>query len=203
MLAPVVAPTQQAPWLPTTVAQFLQWQGDPGERYEFVAGAPVKMNAPSPRHEALVAKLIGLLGQLKGNCRVYGSNLGVVTAEGRHIRKPDVTVRCEPFVAGDGHRYSLANPTVIVEVRSSDSTVEHGSKLEEYLALPSLQKYVVLSQSRISAVVYSRESTGNEVWETRVYGAGRSVPFLSGQISLEALYEGVFDEPGDAVELVK
>ena len=72
-------------------------------------------------------------------------------------RYPDVVVTCED----DADEYMTQAPCAVFEVLS-DSTedVKESEKLEEYLKIPSVQRYVLLRQDRALVMVYAREADG-------------------------------------------
>jgi Uma2 family endonuclease len=78
-----------------------------------------------------------------------------------------VTLRAREAARGGGKSYTTATPVLLAEVLSPSSEVtDLGDKAAEYLKLPSLLDYIVLSQDEPKAWIWSREST--------------SAPFASG-----------------------
>jgi Uma2 family endonuclease len=184
---------------------FLAWQELPenDKGYEWSGGRVTPMEMNSPRHERLCVKLFGLL-EMQG-CTVLGSNtlLAVRDALGStEIRKPDVTVVCEPFESLPGKPYVLTNPSAVVEVRSrSTSAFCHDEKLELYTALPSLLDYLLVSQTRPRVTLVSRDSGVSDAWLLRVLGPGTTVKLACGaSFTVDALYDGVWALPGEDLE---
>ena len=90
------------------VDEFLAWEIQQPERYEFVAGVLTMMAGGSENHDLIGSNAIGLLFErLKGGpCRVHGSNLKVRSA--RAIMYPDAFVR-------QGASLGIASPECLQE----------------------------------------------------------------------------------------
>ncbi len=74
---------------------------------------------------------------------------------------PDVAIVCGERLFLDGHRDTLLNPKVIVEVRSpSTEAYDRGRKFEHYRQIESLEQYLLLSQDRMQAELFSRQPSG-------------------------------------------
>ena len=66
---------------------------------------------------------------------------------------PDVMVLCSEGRRGGNH----VTPALIVEVLSdSTESYDRGLKFEHYRAIPSLRHYLLLSQRRLHAELYTR-----------------------------------------------
>ena len=96
--------------------------------------------------------LFALRRRLNAPCRALTSNLKVLTAGS--VRYPDVVVTCSPV---SGNADILPDPVVVFEVLSpSTAAVDRVTKNQEYRATPSIQRYVMLEQTRIAATVFAR-----------------------------------------------
>ncbi len=145
---------------PTTADEFLRWnEGREGKR-EFVRGKVVEMMINvTERHYRLAARLlVQLAAQLDPEAYIVGSaDFGVRTGEA--VRYPDVMVH------RPSHALSLATaePLLISEILSPSSMADDfGPKARDYLALESLQHYLVLSQSEVALWLWTRHGPG---WE--------------------------------------
>lgn len=144
-----------------TVEQFLAWEEQQEERWEFDGFRPVAMTGGTKAHAQIqVGLLTALVTRLRGGqCRVYGSHLKLKTA--RAVRYPDAFVSCAPF---DGKANVETEPVVIFEVLSPSTLAEDlVHKSFEYRATPSVQRYVVLEQTQVAATVFSRRG---DLWIT-------------------------------------
>ena len=85
----------------------------------------------------------------------------------------------------------LENPCFIAEV-TSESTAEtdHSLKLREYLEIPTLERYAIVSQSERLVLVFRRE--GSLPTFDTFSGSGEfEIPCLGVKLSLEQIYAGV------------
>jgi Uma2 family endonuclease len=111
----------------------------------------VASNAASLAHAQLRSK----------PCRVYHSDMRIrVLATGLNTY-PDIVIVCGERLFLDGHRDTLLNPKVIVEVLSpSTEAFDRGRKFEHYRQMESLEQYLLLSQESMRAELYSRQPGG-------------------------------------------
>jgi Uma2 family endonuclease len=142
-----------------TLEQFLAWEERQELKYEFDGVQPVAMNGVSSEHATVESNLnAALQNRLKGKrCRAFGSNLKIEVA-GR-IRYPDAFVVCTPVPRGT---YIVRDPVVVFEILSPSTThTDLVLKSREYLATPSIQRYVILEQNHAGAQVFHRQG---EAW---------------------------------------
>ena len=168
---------------PMSLEQFLAWEERQPLRYEFDGFQPVAMTGGTAAHSAIQRNLIIALGtRLRGKpCQPHGSELKIQVA-GR-IRYPDAFVVCTPIPP---RSTVVTEPVVVFEVLS-DSTASDDLvvKNAEYRATPSIQRYVILQQTKAAAIVFSRRG---EDWLTdliagddavvRLPEAGIEIPLL-------------------------
>ncbi len=100
--------------------------------------------------------------RLRGNpCRVWGPN-SKIEVQGR-IRYPDASISCTQGRPGDT---IVPAPVVVLEVLSpGTSRTDRIEKVREYQPTPSIQRYVILEQDSIGAMVFSRHG---DLWITNV-----------------------------------
>ncbi len=126
------------------------------QRYEYLAGEVFAMVGGTEAH-ALVAMNTGMaLGNALRDrpCRVYGADMKLFIAAADKFCYPDVMVLC-----GEGNRGGnyVEAPVLIVEVLSdSTESYDRGLKFEHYRAIPVLRHYLLLSQRRLHAELYTR-----------------------------------------------
>src|SRR5215510_14766959 len=170
---------------------FLAWlQGREG-RYELVGGRVQMMTGGTMAHGLIVGNVFKLLrDQLDQNVWAVLTDFGVDVGP-RSIRYPDVMV-----VGRRGSKakdLTTAVPAFVVELVSpSTSRKDLGDKAAEYLRLPSVVAYVVLSQDEIKAWVYIKGSAGSlgpdvVVGEANTIG----VPALGVELPLSMIYAGI------------
>jgi Uma2 family endonuclease len=142
------------PNMPMSKAAFIEWGATEEERYELVEGRVVMMPRPSLAHGIIVMNLAMLL-----RTRLDPKQLVVVAEFGldagpETLRYPDIVV---DRAGGSGKSYTASAPVLLAEVLPPSSVeVDLGDKAAEYLQVPSLRAYIVLSQDEPKAWVYTR-----------------------------------------------
>jgi Uma2 family endonuclease len=173
---------------PMTLEQFLAWEDRQELRYEFDGFQPVAMNGGTRTHAASQRNLMfSLTGRLRGRpCQPYGSDLKIAVA-GR-IRYPHAFVVCTP---GPNNDKVVVDPVVVFEVLSESTAREDiFAKNAEYRATPSIQRYVILEQTKATAVVFARKG---EDWVSEVItDAGvLRMPEIGIEVPLAELYADI------------
>ena len=178
---------------PMTVAAFLAWEERQELRYEFDGFQPVAMTGGTDAHEAIGGELRALLrDRLQGKpCRVRGPTMKIEVM-GR-IRYPDAFVYCTPVAS---NITVIKDPVVVFEVLSpGTSRTDRIEKLREYQATASIQRYVILEQDSIAAMVFARH--GQE-WTARALTAGDvfRMPEIGIELPLSDVYSDVDPQDG-------
>jgi Uma2 family endonuclease len=140
----------QRPW---TTDQFLAWEERQALRYEFDGVQPLAMAGGTAAHSAIQRNLITALTiGLRGKpCQPHGSELKIRVAD-HSIRYPDAFVVCTPLPPS---ATVVPDPVVIFEIISEiTATKDFVTKNAEYRATPSVQRYVVLKQTKAAAAVF-------------------------------------------------
>lgn len=181
---------------PMTLQGFLAWEEKQPLRYEFDGVRPVDRIRGTAAHAAIQRNLLfSLTGQLRGKpCQPQGSELKIQVA-GR-IRYPDASVVCTPVA---DRATLVTDPVAIFEV-SSDSSENDDLvvKNAEYRATPSVQYYVILQQTRMAAIVFSRKGSD---WVATLLTDGADaidLPEIGVTLPLADLYTGLALEDGSA-----
>jgi Uma2 family endonuclease len=176
-----------------TLEAFLDWESQQELKYEFDGFQPIGMTGVSAAHSRIQFNLMGLLfvGLRGHHCEGHGSDLKTQVA-GR-IRYPDAFIVCSPVSPAV---LVVHDPVVVFEILSpSTSDKDHFEKNLEYRDTPSIQRYVMLEQSRIGATVFSRDG---DDWVGHVLTADDdlALPEVGITLSMTELYEGVTFPPG-------
>jgi len=160
-------------------------------RHEYVGGETYAMVGASDRHGLITLNLAtALRPHLRGTrCQLFASDMKLrIEAAGQTaFYYPDLLLSCDP---DDRETYFRSRPCLIVEVLSeATERIDRREKLYAYTQIPSLQEYVLLSQSRVEAELHRREPSG---WQTLRFDAG-AVPFgcLGIVVPLDTIYEDV------------
>lgn len=175
----------EKPW---TVEDFLAWEYQQPERWEFVDGEVRMMVGGSFDHNSVALGLASYLRQrlLPRGCRVFMESVKVRAAD--CLTYPDVVVTCMPVRGKDG---LLCDATLIAEVLSpSTANYDRGDKWEAYRNLPSLSHYLLIAQDRCCIDLYSRD--GERWMLTRYDRLDQELPLtaLEMAVPLAEIYAG-------------
>lgn len=149
--------------LPMRVEDYLTLDdASPDYRYEYVDGDVCLLARGSSDHSIIASNLIRALRRKP--CIVYTSDVHLQLSESHYVH-PDVTVDCDP--RDNKKRDTIQYPCMLVEVLSpSTEATDRGEKFDAYLALPSLQVYVMIDSQKKKNEAYHREG---ETWIGSVY----------------------------------
>jgi Uma2 family endonuclease len=181
---------------PMTLAQFLAWEERQELRYEFDGFEAVAMTGGTIAHDRITFDLQKALdARLAGKpCRPLGPNVKILV-DGRS-RYPDALVVCRPVSPAA----TVAEDPVIVFEVLSDGTSETDliDKNREYRATPSIQRYVVLQQTHMAAIVFVRRADG---WLSEIVsgdGGSLDLPEIGIAVPLREVYAnaGLTEAPG-------
>ena len=148
---------------PWTVEDFVEWEAQQPERYEFIDGRILGMVGGSAAHATIKGNVFARLrARLQGGpCRVFVESLKVVTDVASHY--PDVVVTCVPVRPSDDQ---ISEPVVVVEVLSrTTADRDRSAKWVGYQDIPSLQHYVLIAQDRRRVELFTRADDG---WHLRI-----------------------------------
>ena len=172
---------------PWTVEEFLAWEREQEERYEYAGGIVRMMVGGTLDHNTIVGNVFsGLRSQLRGGpCRVFVEAVKVVSATATMY--PDVVVTC---AAGSGQSEVVPEPEIVVEVLSRPTQgFDRGPKLDAYQQIASLKQYVLIAQEEIRVSIYERDEGG---WRYRtLQDPDASLSFAVGgaAMTLAEIYE--------------
>ena len=155
---------------PMTQDEFFAWAETQDERYEFDGFQPLAMTGGSVNHAQIKENISFEIRRRlpsDGPCRPLSSDAGVQTV-GTAVRYPDGLVTCSTT---DGRDHVVSDPVIVFEVASPSSVREDRIlKPDEYAAVPSIRRYVIVEQTVVGATVLWRES--DEPWRFQTLKAG-------------------------------
>jgi len=100
-------------------------------------------------------------------CEIYISNMRVMLANNFQCYPDIVFVAGEPKFA-DGNAELLLNPTVAVEIFSSQTnTVDKSKKVESFLEMESIRECILLKEDEMRVEHYARQN--QKQWIYRIY----------------------------------
>jgi Uma2 family endonuclease len=157
-------------------------------RHEYVDGQLLAMAGESQEHEDIVLNVVEALrpiARAKG-CRLYTKNIKLHVTQKRY-RYPDVMILC----TGKTEDGIETQPCFVLEVLSdSTAQIDLSDKFREYTAMPSVERYAIVSQGVKLVILYSRSEDGWKVTTLETDG-NIDIPCLDTSLSLEQLYEGI------------
>jgi Uma2 family endonuclease len=163
--------------------EYLAYERDSAMKHEYDGGEIIAMAGGSRRHNALASRISAAIENArKPGCVAFQSDQRIrVLATGK-ATYPDVSMVCGAIHGdpADPSGATITNPTLIVEVLSpSTEQDDRGDKWQHYQLIPSLQEYVLISQSHARIERYRRLATGDWEYHDATEGA---VPLLSGAV---------------------
>ncbi|MBK7077636.1 MAG: Uma2 family endonuclease [Myxococcales bacterium] len=172
-------------------AEYLAYERDSELKHEFDDGEIVAMAGGSRRHNALALRIGAALDAARRpGCVAFQSDQRVrVLATGK-ATYPDVSLVCGPIAGdpADPDGSTLTNPTLIVEVLSpATEAYDRGGKWQQYQLIPSLQEYVLVSQSEPRIEHYRRLPSG--AWEYADVTTGTLALAAGAVLELARLYD--------------
>lgn len=175
--------------------------GEPASeiRHEYVGGRVFAMAGAKVNHNRITRNFTSLLWSALADkpSEPFSSDMLLETAKNRY-RYPDIMVVCDEDETGDDRVRN--NPALIVEVLSkSTRRLDKTEKRSEYIALPSLQEYILIEQD-IAEVEIQRRSNQ---WQSEYFYLGQDIVLESVgvTVSVETIYQRV--DNGDVVAYLK
>ncbi|MEG5065718.1 Uma2 family endonuclease [Microcoleus sp. B3-A4] len=162
-------------------------------KHEYRRGHVYAMTGAKKPHIIIGSNLVRLLGNhlLNTPCLVLSSDIKVRLEEANCYYYPDVAVTCDERDTSTTEDFILY-PSLVVEVLSpSTAAFDRGDKFADYQTSPSLQEYVLITQSEIKIECFRLNAEGN--WVSQTYGQGDRVEFVSANFScaISEIYQKV------------
>jgi Uma2 family endonuclease len=166
--------------------EFLTWEREQPERYEYAGGVVTMMTGVSLHHSTIASNLwTALRDNLRNSgCRPFRGDAKVIANAG--VRYPDLSVTCSPIAGGDD---IVPEPVVVVEIVSpSTEREDRGRKKFDYFATASIRQYAIVEQSERLVDLYSRTDSG---WIDEIItgDAMLNLSAIGVTIALDAIYE--------------
>jgi Uma2 family endonuclease len=178
-----------------TVAEYLAFEQATELRHEYVNGELIEMPGASRQHSTIVKNIVKALDDIaiaKG-CELRPVDIKTHTTPSRY-RYPDIVISC----SGGDNPCIIENSCFIVEIVSNSSTdADPSIKLIKYTKLPSLQAYVIVSDTVRRVFLYQRQDAA---WTfTVISGSGQlAIPMLETTLSLDQIYASLAIAPANA-----
>ena len=191
----MLAQREEAPRRHYTLEEYFALEKLGEARYEYWDGDIVCMSGGLKGHAYTTENVFFHLRSLlaKGGCRAFSSETPIKTPSLPPYRYPDVAVTCgKPIYEKLQGIDALTNPTLVVEVLSRSSEMkDRNSKKEAYQVLPSLQQYLLISQTEPHLTLFTR--LGN-TWQRQDFSdlqSNISLVSINCELALKDIYENV------------
>ncbi len=169
--------------------EFLDWAEAQDAPIESDGMQPVEMTGGSLLHDRIRRRLGRLLeDRLTGTpFESFGPNAGVATA-GSSVRYPDVVIAPK---GGANKSKLVAEAVVVVEVLSPSShRTDRIVKVQEYGAIPSIRRTIIVEQDSIGLTVLEKLDAGD--WRASILMDGvLHLPEVGISLAVADLYDGL------------
>lgn len=179
-----------------TAEEYLKWESRQEIRHEYCDGEVFAMSGGTKGHDKIAFNLRRVLSDCvdKMQCEMSGSDVKVMVKQGRFYRYPDLSVSCDERDRMNETYYEF--PKLVVEVLSpSTEVVDRNEKFQEYIEIPTLQEYILISPDKMQVECFRRGE--GRMWMYFPYRTGETVRVESMGVNLpiEQLYQNVrFDQ---------
>lgn len=180
--------------------EFLAWEAQQPERWEFVDGEAFAMAGGTDVHNTITGNTyIALRNALRGTrCSVFMTDVRLRLAADDSLFYPDVFVSCAD--ADRARRQVKEEPVLIVEVLSpSTEAYDRGDKFAAYRRFPGLETVLFLSQDRAHVECFTRGQDGRWILsEASGETARLALPAFGFELALADLYRDLPDAASEA-----
>lgn len=148
-------------------------------KHEYRRGHVYAMTGAKKPHIIIASNLVRRLGNHLDdtNCIVLPSDIKVRLEEANCYYYPDVAVTCDERDTLTTEDFILY-PSLVVEVLSpSTAAFDRGDKFADYQTSPSLQEYVLITQSEIKIECFHVNAEGK--WVSQTYRQGEELELTS------------------------
>jgi len=178
-----------------SLEEFLAWEAEQPERWEFIGGEAFAMAGGSDVHNTIAGNTyIALRAGLNNTrCNVFMTDMRLRLGEDDVVFYPDIFVTCAE--ADRARRQLKEEPALIAEVLSpSTEAYDRGQKFAAYRRFPGLKTVLFLSQDQAHVECFTRSAEGGWLL-TEASGdtASLYIPALGFDLALAELYRDLPD----------
>ena len=148
-------------------------------KHEYRRGHVYAMTGAKKPHIIITSNLVRRLGNHLDDtdCIILPLDIKVRLEEANCYYYPDVAVTCDERDTGSTEDFILY-PSLVVEVLSpSTAAFDRGDKFADYQTSPSLQEYVLITQSELKIECFRVNAEGN--WVSQTYRQGDELELMS------------------------
>ncbi|KKI99187.1 Uma2 family endonuclease [Prochlorothrix hollandica] len=193
-MTPLTPPTLTPPKT-YSLDEYRQLEETAEERHEYHNGEMIAMTGGTLSHARIIQNLILIIGLAlqTSEYEVYGGELRIWIPEHHRGLYPDLSIFQGEPVLNANRQDEVLNPCLLLEVLSaSTEAYDRGDKFRFYRSLPSLQDYLLVSQTEPVIEHYHRDDADR--WALATYtglDAILSLPLESLEVPLVQVYQGV------------
>ncbi len=151
-----------APITKMTVEDYIEFDKNSEERYEYFDGEVFAMAGGSPNHSRLSVDICNILSARlrRRECEVFNADMRINVPAAFPYRYPDASVVCgEPIFDEIQGQVRLVNPILLAEVLSpTTEAYDLGKKFTAYQSIESFREYLVIAQDRPHVIQYIKQS---------------------------------------------
>ncbi|MEG4205594.1 Uma2 family endonuclease [Microcoleus sp. Pol7_A1] len=148
-------------------------------KHEYRRGHVYAMTGAKKPHIIIASNLVRRLGNHLDDtdCIVLSSDIKVRLEEANCYYYPDVAVTCDERDTSTTEDF-IFYPSLVVEVLSpSTAAFDRGDKFADYQTSPSLQEYVLITQSEMKIECFRLNAEEN--WVSQTYRQGDELELMS------------------------
>jgi Uma2 family endonuclease len=166
-----------------TAQEYLAWEAQQIEKYEYVAGEVFGMVGARRVHEIAAGNLFaGLREHLRGTpCQTFVSGLKLHVQAMDAFYYPDVMVTCHD--ADKVAELYIEHPKLIIEILfDSTSAYDRGDKFAAYRKIESLEEYILVDIDRKGVESFRRQA--DRRWLLRDFAGEENCVFESVELTM-------------------
>ncbi|AGY58700.1 Uma2 family endonuclease [Gloeobacter kilaueensis] len=176
-----------------TPQQFLEWEEQQSERYEYFDGKIYHRTGITVAHNTVCLNLgCEINSYLRGKPGwVFMSAMKLQVTEDGPFFYPDVVVTCDERDEG---RDILQYPCLVAEALwPNTEAFDRGDKFAQYRRIPTLQEYVLIDCGQQSVESFRRDNSSPNTWICHFYRPGSVVTFdsIGLRLPIDTIYEKV------------
>lgn len=170
---------------------YFAWIDRQEGRYEYARGHVMMMVRVTLGHALVTTNLLATLKSCLPAERFNIAAEAFAVDTGDSVRYPDIVVQ---LAQADHKALQAAAPLLVGEVLSPGTLhVDFGEKRQEYLGLPTLNDYIILSPDEPRVWLWQRKDGAFPTEPEIIEGLDRAIRLetLNIEIALRAIYQGV------------
>jgi Uma2 family endonuclease len=191
---PYTAPMNALRKTTPTAAEYLAAEREASFKSEYVRGEIFAMAGADLDHNRIAINLSREISERLKNrpCEAFSGDMKVHIDSADCYYYPDISGLCGDMEFHDDRRDTYTNPQFVIEILS-DST-EHfnrSGKFHDYLSIPSLREYVMVSQKSETVEIYTKQ---DDHWVYRALRGPESTLILESvncEIPFSEIYRNV------------